>query len=303
MFLRTFTDRLPTYNIHTQGHPPGMVVLLWAMDRAGLGGTGPNLALVLAGGAASVAAALTAVRDVAGETAARSGAPFLVIAPAAIWWSSGDAFFAGVSAWAVALLVLATGRDRHRGRRLALAGGALFGITALLSYGLVLLALIPIVVARARRRSDVLLAAGLAATVVLAVAHAAGFSWLEGLGATRVQYWAGVASRRPYDYFLLGNLAAFALALGPVGAVGLARLRDRRVWLLVGAAVAALILADVSGMSKGEVERIWLPFVPWVLLASVALATRGARDLGARSWLLAQAAVAIGVQVAVRSPW
>jgi hypothetical protein len=136
-FLRTFTERLPTYNIHTQGHPPGMVLVLWTLDRVGLGGLGANLALVLAGGAASIAAVMVAVRDVADEATARAVAPFLVLAPAAIWWSSGDAFFAGVSAWAVTLVILATGTEGRRSDRLALAGGVLFGATAMLSYGLV----------------------------------------------------------------------------------------------------------------------------------------------------------------------
>ncbi len=302
-FLAGFTDHLPSYNIHTQGHPPGMVLVLWTLDRLGLGGAGSNLALVLAGGAASIVAALVALREVAGEAAARAAAPFLVLAPAAIWWSSGDAFFAGVSAWAVTLVVLATGEDRPRADWLALGGGLLFGATAMLSYGLVLLALIPVVVAVARRRGRPLVIAALGAMGVLLLFLAAGFWWLAGLEATRIQYWAGVASRRPYSYFLVGNLAAFGLAVGPAAAVGLARLRDRRAWLLVGGVLAAVALADLSGMSKAEVERIWLPFVPWVLLATVAVAGTRTRSGSMRIWLCGQAAVAIVIQAAVRSPW
>ena len=37
-----------------------------------------------------------------------------------MWWSSGDAFFAGVSACAVACVVSATGRDGRRSDALAL---------------------------------------------------------------------------------------------------------------------------------------------------------------------------------------
>jgi hypothetical protein len=44
--------------------------------------------------------------------------------------------------------------------------------------------------------------------------------------------------------------------------LALFRLRDRQLWLLVGAALTAVLLADVSGLSKAEVERIWLPFAP-----------------------------------------
>ena len=40
---------------------------------------------------------------------------------------------------------------------------------------------------------------------------------------------------------------------------------ERVVRLLVGAAALAVVAADASRMSKAEVERIWLPFVPWLL--------------------------------------
>ena len=216
-FLSTFTERLPSYNIHTKGHPPGMVLVLWSLDRMGLGGLGANLALVLAGGAASVAAVMVAAREVAGEAAARAAAPFLVLAPAAIWWSSGDAFFAGVSAWAITLVVLATGTEGRGADRLALAGGLLFGATAMLSYGLVLLAVLPVVIAVARRRFRPLVVASLGAGLIFVAFLAAGFWWLAGLAGTRTQYWAGVASRRPYSYFVVGNLGAFALAVGTRG--------------------------------------------------------------------------------------
>ena len=39
-------------------------------------------------------------------------------------------------------------------------------------------------------------------------------------------------------------------------AVALPRLHDRNTWLLVGSILAVVALADVSGMSKAEVERI-----------------------------------------------
>ncbi len=40
------------------------------------------------------------------------------------------------------------------------------------------------------------------------------------------------------------------------------------------------MLADLSRMSKAEVERIWLPFVPWLLLSTGA-AARALAALGA----------------------
>ena len=102
--------------------------------------------------------------------------------------------------------------------------------------------------------------------------------------------------------FLLADLAAFALAIGPAGSVAIAWLRDRRVWLLVGGAIVAIAAADLSGMSKAEVERIWLPFVPWVILATSAFAA-SRRERSVRFWLGLQAASAVVIQLAVRSPW
>src|SRR5262249_53535387 len=152
-------------------------------------------------------------------------------------------FFAGVSAWAVALIVLATGREDRSGDALAVGGGVMFGITAFLSYGLVLLACIPVAVALSRRRARPLALAALGGTVVLSAFGAAGFSWFAGLAATRHQSWAGVAHDRPYRYFAFADLAAFALAIGPSAVVAVTRVRDRRVFLLVGAALLAIAAA------------------------------------------------------------
>ena len=54
-----------------------------------------------------------------------------------------------------------------------------------------------------------------------------GFSWFAGLAATRHAY-DTLGLDRPYDYFFVNNLAAWALALGPAVVVGLVLLRDRR---------------------------------------------------------------------------
>ena len=301
-FLSSFSDRLAGYTVHVQGHPPGMVLLLSALDRIGLGGPGVAAAVVIAGGAAAVPAVLVTVRELAGESWARRAAPFVALAPLALWVaSSADALFAGVGAWAVAFVVLGTGRGDLRGDASALAGGLLFGVVAFLSYGLVLLALVPLLVAWRRRRWRPLGLAALGALPVFAIFAAAGFSWFAGLLATRDRYFAGVASRRPYAEFFVINVAALGIAVGPACAVALTRLRDRRLTLLVGGALAAVGVALLSGMSKGEVERIWLPFAVFLLPAcAVLVSARGAR---VRSWLALQCATGIGVASFVRTSW
>lgn len=301
-FLSSFVDEIATFSVHVRAHPPGLVLILAGLDRVGLGGTGVGAALFIAAGASAGAAVLIGVREVAGESAARRGAPFVVLAPAAIWIAtSADAFFAGVGAWGVALVLLATGRHDRRGDAFALVGGVVLGVVAFLSYGLVLLAVIPCVVAWRRRHLQPLLLAVLGAAPVFQVFAAAGFSWLEGFQATRDAYFAGVASDRPYTEFLVVNAAAFGIALGPAVAVALGRPRDQRLAVLLRATLLAVGLAMISGMSKGEVERIWLPFAVWLLpqCAVLAMAERNRT----REWLAIQGLTALVVATSVKSPW
>ena len=68
--------------------------------------------------------------------------------------------------------------------------------------------------------------------------------------------------------------------------------------LLVAAAVACVVLADLSRMSKAEVERIWLPFVPWLTL-SVALLPERWRRWG----LVLQVGWALAVQHLLYTTW
>jgi len=288
-FLDTFVSALASYPTHVKGHPPGMVLLLWALDRVGLGGATAATALVIGVGALAAPAVLVAVRALGDELAARQAAPFLALAPAAVWLAtSADALFAGVAACAIAAFACA---NRPAA---AFAAGLLFGSALMLSYGIAPLGLVVLAIALWRRAWRALAWAGAGGAAVFATFALAGFWWIDGLQATRALYEAGIASRRPYADFVLINLAAFALAVGPAAAVGLTRLRGATALLTVSA-LAAVAVADLSGLSRGETERIWLPFVPFVVLA--AGATRSRALLGAA------AVLGLALQAGVRSPW
>ena len=71
-FLASFTDVLATYPTHVQGHPPVGVLLLWALDGAGLGGATAAAALTIACGALTAPPVLVAVRALASEARARA---------------------------------------------------------------------------------------------------------------------------------------------------------------------------------------------------------------------------------------
>ncbi|GAB3113697.1 glycosyltransferase family 39 protein [Streptomyces calidiresistens] len=69
------------------------------------------------------------------------------------------------------------------------------------------------------------------------------------------------------------------------------------VVLVLSAAVAVLV-ATLSGMSKAETERIWLPFVVWLIPAAALLPERWVRW-----WLPAQAATAAAVNHLLLTGW
>ena len=298
-FLRTFVERLPDTPIHVQGHPPGATLVPWGLDGLGLPGAGWFAALVLLGWGVAVASAVVASRAIAGERAARRAAPALVLLPAAVWaGTSADGLFAGVLG-AGAAMALVGGRTRRVELLLATAGGAVLGVGLLLTYGGVTIVALAVGVLLWRRRPlpAALVVAG-AGVVLVAVAAASGFSWLDGLDATRARYAAGIASERPSLYFALaGNPGALALAVGPAVAVGLAaavrHVRSARS-LLPLAAMLVVLAANVSLLSKGEVERVWLLFVPWLAVAAPG---------SSRGWLAAQAGLALVLQTWLVGKW
>ena len=288
-FLRGYVRELPGYPIHVQGHPPGQVMLLWTLDQVGLGGARVAAGQTILFGVAAAVGVLTVVRWECGEAIGRRAAVFVGFAPAA--WTiatSSDATFCGV---AVAANVAGFAAERAVGRR-AVALGALAGLAAaslcFLTYGGPLFLgplLIPAVRLLRARRWLVVAAAGVAFAAVVGAFAASGFWWLDGLAATRAAYGEGIAQYRPFGYFVVANLFVLAFMVGPSAWAGLAVMRRGSLALLVGAAVVGVVVADLSGLSKAEVERIWLPFVPWLVLLAAPLVQRWPQ---ARWWLALQ---------------
>ena len=299
-FLRSYVHDLPHYAIHSQGHPPGSLLLEYGFDRLGLPSAGATAVLVIMGAGSAVAAVAIVVRFVADEAAARRSLPFLVLAPYAIWVATSmDALFMAVCAWAVALLAIAVRTSGER-RVLAAAGCAVLCACAMmLSYGLLPLGLVLLAAAiGGRQRLATLVSVAMGTVVLLAAVGLTGFSWLAGFSATHHAYVTTVASVRPYLYFLVADVVVLSVMVGPAVLPGARSLADKRVWLIVGAAALALTFVDVSGYTKGEVERIWLPYAIWLMPA--AAAHPAAR---ARPWLAVQAITAVLLQAFLVTLW
>jgi hypothetical protein len=295
-WLDRFTELIPTLPTHPSAHPPLPVLLMWGLDRIGIGGAGWAAASCIGVGASSVVAVLITVRVLGGEELARRAAPFLVLAPFALTVATCfDALFAGITAWAVAALAIAFER---RSTVIGLAAGVLLASVLYLNYGLVVAGALAVAVAMLRWVPRVALAAVAGGVGVIMAFTMAGFWWFDGVAATHAEWSASLGGNRPYGYTVLGNLAVFAVLVGPATAAAAGWVRQRVLVALGGAALIAVLALDVAGVTRGEVERIWLPLAPWAVVMTAALPDRWVRPA-----LLAQVLVAVAVQLMLRLSW
>ncbi|CAN5579372.1 hypothetical protein BH24ACT11_BH24ACT11_15610 [soil metagenome] len=312
--IPTFLDRVDIrgdeqWITHVAGHPPlTFLSFLW-LDRIGLGGPVWGGVVITALGSTAIVAVLVTLRILGDEQRARVLAPFLVLTPLVAWSVvSADGVFMAVAAWGLAVLAAAAMAPTWpRAAILGAGAGVVLGIGINLSYGLLLVGTLALAVLAAARTVRPLLPAVLGALVVVGVFAALGFWWLEGQERLVNRYYMGIARNRPYSYWIWANLAVVCFCVGPavVAAAGraVAQVRASAVqwsaaWLLAIGGAAAIVVADLSGLSKSEVERIWLPFMLW-LVPLVALLDVHDR----RRWLAAQAGWTLLISSVLRFTW
>jgi len=313
--VRAFSSRILDYQpnswtTHVSGHPPGALLTFVWLDRIGLhGGAWAGLLCLLVGSSAA-AAVVIAVRALADEQTARRAAPFVAVAPTAIWVAvSADGYFAGVAAWGLALLAVAVHRAVRFPALLAAGAGLLLGWAVFLHYGLILLGLpaVAVLVSTSDWRAALraLGPAALAAVLVAVAFAVAGFYWFDGYYLVQQRYWQGIAKYRPFRYWSWANLACVVCAIGLGSVAGISRVLDMAAirrrsgfHLVLLAMLAAIVCADLSMLSKAEVERIWLPFTVWLTAAPALLPVRSHRV-----WLAVNAAGALLINTVMVTNW
>jgi methylthioxylose transferase len=295
-------DGTNVWTTHVAGHPPLATLVFWLLARIGLGGGFWAGALcILVSSTASIAIPIT-LGELGAGSAARRIVPFGALFPGAVWMAvSADGLFAGVTAGGLALVCIGAAR----GRLLAsMLGGLLLGTALFLSYGLVLFGIVVLTAValsvhqRGLRPSVgpwLVACAGVAAVAAVHLAY--GFNWVTGLTQLCIRYYQGIASQRPFSYFVYANLAAWLISCSPLLAIAIARsigvlarwrrepwTEDRVVAFMALSGVLAALVADLSALSKAETERIWLTF--GVVAGSGLALLRGRSG----SWALAGAA-------------
>jgi hypothetical protein len=284
-YVGHFAQLVPSLPLHAAGNPPGPLVLMHVLGidtPEALAGS----CIVVGGLTAPFAYALG--REIGGEERGRTAGCLTAFTPSLLLFgvTSADYAFAAMGMAVACLMARPGARSRVAGALLAATASMFSWLLLAIPAWAVLLAL-----RREGIRSALVLATLTGAAVIAvnaALALSTGYDPIATLRATDAVYRRTTAAR-PYAYWVFGSPVAWALALGlPTAMLGL-----RAVARSDPAAVALGIVVVVSatlGFTKGETERIWLPFAPLACVAAAAVLPR--RRLGAILGALAAQAVA-----------
>lgn len=108
--------------------------------------------------------------------------------------------------------------------------------------------------------------------------------WLRGRGATERPATTTTAAARP-SLVIRSSALLDRLAIPPAG------------WMAIAGAVA-ILAATATGLSKSETERIWLPFMLWLVPLTAWLPVDRQR-----AWLIAAAVWTVAVSIIFRTTW
>jgi methylthioxylose transferase len=301
-----FTDALLVP--HAAVHPQGSVLFLLGLSRlTGRNVLGVCLLIALVGCLGAVPTYFLA-REWFGEGAARWAALLFVASPGILLYSSAsmDVVFVTVIAVALAALVRAWRSDAW-----AVGAGCLAAVAICFTFGALALAPVAIGVAvtEARRMGRLALRRGL---LVLAGALSIGLlAWIAldiDLLATfrsslQSQERAADQIARPYRYWVWANVAALFISAG-IGQTSAFVARFAERWRrrkpgLETVVLGSILLASVTGLFRGETDRIWLFFVP-LLCALGGSAVRDGEERVSVTFGLIQATA---MQTLLFIPW
>lgn len=263
-FLDRFAELVPSFPVHVAGHPPG---LLLTADALGLTTPARFAALCIGVGALSAPLTYGLARAVLDEGQARLAGLLMAVSPGALMFgvTSADAVYCTLGL--LAAWPLATRSPAAR-----VAGALMLAVASLFAWSLLAIGAWAVLLAALREgwRRALALAAVCGVTLLAvqaSLALATGFDPIGTMRATSEVYVAGVASMRPYWYWVLGSPVGFLLVLGlPITWLALRGLAQRTPEAI--AIFTVLAIASVMGFTKAETERIWLFFAPLVCLAA-----------------------------------
>jgi methylthioxylose transferase len=294
LFLDRFAELVPAMPVHVAGHPPGLPLV---MHLLGLDTPGRLAAFCIVAGALAAPLTYALARELLPERAARVAGLLMALSPQALLMgvTTADAVYATLgllAAWPLIQATNATNATNVPGTFVAL-GALMLAVASLFAWSLLAVGAWAAVLVWRRRGLRAAIWLSVICGVVLVAFHAAlaaltGFDPIGTVRATEDVYRLGIASIRPYWYWLFGSPVGFLLVLGiPISWLALRELARGTPEAV--AIFTVLAIAAVIGFTKAETERIWLFFAPFVCLAA-------ARALHRRPGLLVPVAAALAAQ-------
>jgi hypothetical protein len=234
------------------------------MHALGIASPEGMAALTIGVGALSGPLAYAAGRHLLDESGARIAALLLALAPGALLFGATSADAVYLTLGLLAAWPLAARRPLLGAAALAAASFFAWSLLAVGAWAAIL------TLTRDGLRAAVKLSAacGAALLVFYALLHAAtGFDPVGTFRSTEEVYRAGIATTRPYGFWLFGSPVAFLVVLGvPITWLALRALMRREPAAV--AIFAVIATAAILGFTKAETERIWLFFAPFVCFAA-----------------------------------
>ena len=306
-YLREFTASA-AHTPSARVHPPAPVLLLWALDRIGVHAPLAMGVVVTLVGALSVPLVVVAVRSLCHEPAARRLLPAVVLAPYVVWLAvSLDAV--ALTLVAAAFACTAVGTEPGRAPWWAFAAGVLLGVAALFAYSAPWIALSLLLICFVRRRALLILLIGAGLLMPLLLAWPAGFAWQDGLSTAQAYTSETIGPHRSWPAWVPLDVLVVVIACGPLLVTAARKVRRTPGWPFVVGAALGVGFAIASGLTRGEAERAFLAFFPWLLVPASAPDVRPVERGESASapvslTLVGLAAVAaIVVEAVLRSPW
>lgn len=267
--LDRFAELVPALPVHSAGHPPGLV---FTMHYLGLN-TGMRLAwfCILVGALATPLTYVLAKRLFPGEErVARIAGVLMAFSPAILHYGavSPDAVY--LTLGLLAAIPLLSGRH--------VLGAIALAVVVMFAWSLLAVGAWAAILVLTRDGFKPALKLAVACGIALVslqglLALTTGWDPIGTFHATHEVYDVGIASRRPYWFWLFGSPTAFFLILGaPIFWLAVTRLAERAPEAI--AILSVIAVATVAGFTKAETERIWLFLVPFVCLAAAPLVRR-----------------------------
>ena len=320
-FAARFPDLGSRLSLHAATHGPNAVLFLWLLWKVtGESLVGVSLLVALVGVAGVIPTYLIA-RAFGQERAARLTALLFLCAPGVLIYSatSMDAVFMTVIACALAALV-----RFPRSSAWAVAAGVVWAIALSFTFGAFVLGLFALglgVIALQERTKAISLVLTRAVLVLcglvigcLLLRAALGMNLIADFRAALRANSHDPSRARPYLYWVFANLPAFLWVAG-IAQTALFVHETRSRWRskefgFETVFIGALVLSSMSGVFLGEVDHIWLFFIPPLTVVAGSGLDRVQRGQGRptdvvplRRVLVASLAQATLIQVLLYTYW